>query len=102
MDALLAKPAPLRAGIDAEALAEGRGVELALPPGAKAAFRTPSGKIEIENPRQRHPLPRWLPSHEEDGELPFRLVTGASVWGLNSSFRERPELREREGGPHSW
>ncbi|MEY2669129.1 MAG: hypothetical protein RJA59_1767, partial [Pseudomonadota bacterium] len=58
-----------------------------------------SGKIEIENPRQRHPLPRWLPSHEEDGELPFRLVTGASVWGLNSSFRERPELRDREGHP---
>ena len=99
VDALLAKPAPLRAGIDAAGLAEGRGVELALPPGAKAAFRTPSGKIEIENPRQRHPLPRWLPSHEEDGELPFRLVTGASVWGLNSSFRERSELRDREGGP---
>jgi anaerobic selenocysteine-containing dehydrogenase len=99
VDALLAKPAPLRAGIDEAALAEGRGVELALSSGAKAAFRTPSGKIEIENPRQRHPLPRWLPSHEEDGELPFRLVTGASVWGLNSSFRERPELREREGHP---
>ena len=99
VEALLAKPAALRAGIDEEALAAGKGVELALPDGAKAALRTPSGKIEIENPRQRHPLPRWLPSHEEDGELPFRLVTGASVWGLNSSFRERPELREREGEP---
>jgi anaerobic selenocysteine-containing dehydrogenase len=99
VEALLAKPAALRAGIDEEALAAGKGVELALPTGAKAALRTPSGKIEIENPRQRHPLPRWLPSHEEDGELPFRLVTGASVWGLNSSFRERPELREREGEP---
>ncbi len=99
VDALLAKPAVLRTGIDEEALAEGRGVELALPPGAKGAFRTPSGKVEIENPRQRHPLPRWMPSHEEVGELPFRLMTGASVWGLNSSFRERPELREREGEP---
>ena len=99
VDALLAKPAALRTGIDEWGLSEGRGIELALPPGAKAVFRTPSGKIEIENPRQRHPLPRWLPSHEEDGELPFRLVTGASVWGLNSSFRERPELREREGEP---
>jgi anaerobic selenocysteine-containing dehydrogenase len=77
VDALLAKPAALRTGIDEWGLSEGRGIELALPPGAKAVFRTPSGKIEIENPRQRHPLPRWLPSHEEDGELPLRLVTGA-------------------------
>jgi anaerobic selenocysteine-containing dehydrogenase len=99
VDALLARPSPLREGIDAEALEAGKGVELALPAGAKARFRTPSGRVEIENPRQRHPLPRWLPSHEEDGELPFRLVTGASVWGLNSSFRERPELVRREGGP---
>ncbi len=97
VDALLAKPSPLRAGIDGAALAEGRGVELTLPPGAKSTFRTPSGKIEIENPRHRHPLPRWLPTHEEDGELPFRLVTGATVWALNSSFRERSELRDREG-----
>ncbi|HET8724813.1 MAG TPA: molybdopterin-dependent oxidoreductase [Anaeromyxobacteraceae bacterium] len=99
VDALLAKPAPLRRGIDDAALAAGKGIELALPPGYKLALRTPSGKIEIENPRQRHPLPRWLPSHEEDGPLPFRLVTGASVFGLNSSFREREELRAREGEP---
>ncbi len=99
VDALLAKPAALRAGIDEAALADGKGVELSLRPGYKLAIRTPSGKIEIENPRQRHPLPRWLPSHEEDGELPFRLLTGATVWALNSSFRERPELREREGEP---
>ena len=99
VDALLAKPAALRTGIDEASLAEGKGVELSLRPGYKLAVRTPSGRIEIENPRQRHPLPRWLPSHEEDGELPFRLVTGATVWALNSSFRERPELREREGEP---
>jgi len=99
VDALLARPAPLRSGIDERALAEGRGVELELPPPHARAVRTPSGKIEIENPRQKHVLPRWLPTHEEDGELPFRLVTGASVWGLNSSFRERPELRRREGDP---
>jgi anaerobic selenocysteine-containing dehydrogenase len=99
VDALLARPAPLREGIDERAVAEGRGVELELPPPAARPIRTPSGKIEIENPRQRHPLPRWIPSHEEDGELPFRLVTGASVWGLNSSFRERPDLRRREGHP---
>ncbi|HQR30055.1 MAG TPA: molybdopterin-dependent oxidoreductase, partial [Anaeromyxobacteraceae bacterium] len=99
VDALLAKPAVLRQGIDDEALAAGKGVELALPPGHKLAVRTPSRKIEIENPRQRHPLPRWLPSHEEDGPLPFRLVTGAPVFWLNSSFRERDELRGRGGGP---
>ena len=99
VDALLARPAPLRRGIDDAALGAGKGVELTLPPAYKLALRTPSGRIEIENPRQRHPLPRWLPSHEEDGPLPFRLVTGASVFGLNSSFRERDELRAREGGP---
>jgi anaerobic selenocysteine-containing dehydrogenase len=99
VDALLAKPAALREGIDGAGLAAGKGVELSLRSGYKLAFRTPSGKVEIENPRQRHPLPRWLPTHEEDGELPFRLVTGATVWALNSSFRERPELREREGDP---
>ena len=99
VDALLARPAPLRSGIDERALAEGRGVELELPPPEARPIRTPSGKIEFENPRQRHALPRWLPTHEEDGELPFRLVTGASVWGLNSSFRERPDLLRREGHP---
>jgi anaerobic selenocysteine-containing dehydrogenase len=97
LDALLARPAPLREGIDAAALAEGRAVELALPATARA-FRTPSGRIEIENPRLAHPLPTWLPTHEEAGRLPFRLMTGAALHGLNSSFRERPELVRREGG----
>jgi anaerobic selenocysteine-containing dehydrogenase len=97
LDALLARPAPLREGIDAAALAEGRAVELALPATARA-FRTPSGRIEIENPRLAHPLPTWLPTHEEEGRLPFRLMTGAALHGLNSSFRERPELVRREGG----
>jgi anaerobic selenocysteine-containing dehydrogenase len=97
LDALLARPAPLRQGIDLAGLAEGRAVELALPPSARA-FRTPSGRIEIENPRLAHPLPGWLPTHEEEGRLPFRLMTGAALHGLNSSFRERPELVRREGG----
>jgi anaerobic selenocysteine-containing dehydrogenase len=97
LDALLARPAPLRQGIDLAGLAEGRAVELALPASARA-FRTPSGRIEIENPRLAHPLPGWLPTHEEDGTLPFRLMTGPALHGLNSSFRERPELVRREGG----
>jgi anaerobic selenocysteine-containing dehydrogenase len=97
LDALLARPAPLRQGIDLAALSEGRAVELSLPPSARA-FRTPSGRIEIENPRLAHPLPTWLPTHEEEGRFPFRLMTGAAIHGLNSSFRERPELVRREGG----
>lgn len=97
IDALLAQPAPLREGLDAAALSEGRARELTLP--ATRTWRTPSGKIELENPRHRHPLPRWSPSHEEDGPLPLRLMTGASIWALNSTFRERPELLRREGEP---
>lgn len=95
--ALLARPAPLRQGIDVAALDAGEAVQLALPAAARV-FRTPSGRIEIENPRLARPLPTWLPTHEEDGLLPFRLMTGAALHGLNSSFRERPELVRREGG----
>ncbi|HET7754024.1 MAG TPA: molybdopterin oxidoreductase family protein [Anaeromyxobacteraceae bacterium] len=97
VDALLAKPSALREAVDPSALAEGRPCQLSLPPGAKLRFRTPSGRIEILNPRQAHPLPRWIPPHSERGALPFRLITAPAVHALNSSFHERDELRERIG-----
>ncbi len=95
VDALLASPSAWREGIDAAALAGGRAIELRLPEEGRTAFRTPSGRIEILNPRHRHPLPTWLPTHAEDGPLPLRLQTGAAVYTLNSTFFERDELRRR-------
>ncbi|OFX21902.1 MAG: formate dehydrogenase [Anaeromyxobacter sp. RBG_16_69_14] len=100
VDLLLAKPAPLREGLDRAALEQGRAVSLRLPEGAKTRFRTPSGKIEILNPRLRHPLPRALPTHVEASrtQYPLRLLTAPSLHGLNSSFlQEREDLRKRAG-----
>ncbi len=106
IDRLLARPAPMREGVDDGALAEGRAVGLRLPDGAKARFRTPSGRIEIRNPRLRHPLPCVLPTYV-DGEagalpsarrFPLRLMTAPSMHGLNSTFlQERDDLRARAG-----
>jgi anaerobic selenocysteine-containing dehydrogenase len=98
VDQLLASPAPLREGIDREALAQGRAVELRLPQDARTRFRTPSGKIEILNPRLSRPLPTWLPTHEEEGRLPLRLQTGVTPYALNSSFQERDDLRRKQKG----
>ncbi|WP_224961323.1 molybdopterin oxidoreductase family protein [Geomonas subterranea] len=95
IDRLLAVPKPLRAGIDEEALAEGRPVTLAARGGG---FLTPSGKIEILNERLEEKLPRYLPTHEEEGRLPFRLMTAPTPYALNATFYEREELRESQGG----
>jgi anaerobic selenocysteine-containing dehydrogenase len=71
-------------------------VEVAPPPGPR--WGTPSGKIELVNPHEREPLPRFQPTHAEDGPLPLRLVTAPALHTLNSTFQERPELRARAGG----
>ena len=98
VERLLAPPSELREGIDRGALDAGRPVALALPAEAKRRFRTPSGKIEILNPRLAHPLPVVLPTHEAHSELPLRLMTAPSVWGLNSSFlQERSDLQAKAG-----
>ena len=98
IERLLAPPSPLREGIDRAALDAGRPVALALPADAKRRFRTPSGKIEILNPRLALPLPVVLPTHEAHSELPLRLMTAPSLWGLNSSFlQERPDLHAKAG-----
>ena len=94
IDYLLSIPNPLREGIDQEALAAGRAVELSLPKNAQSQFKTPSGKIEIFNPKERYPLPCYIPPY--GGDLPFRLMTAPSLYALNSSFREREDLRLKE------
>jgi anaerobic selenocysteine-containing dehydrogenase len=94
IDHLLSIPTPMRDGIDEKAFSTGKAVEILLPPDARTRFKTPSGKIEILNPRESHPLPCYLPSHK--GDFPFRLMTAPSLYCLNSSFRERDALREAE------
>ncbi len=91
---LLSIPAPMREGIDFKSFSVGKAVELPLPPDARTRFQTPSGKIEILNPKEPHPLPTYLPPY--GGEEPFALMTAPSFYALNSSFRERPDLRSKE------
>lgn len=94
IDHLLSLPAPIRNGIDRKAFAAGMAVEIPLPPDARTRFRTPSGKVEILNPEQSHPLPLYLPPY--GGDEPFCLMAAPSFYALNSSFRERSDLRKKE------
>jgi len=96
IDRLLAIPSPFRAGIDQEALAQGKAVELSVE--RDGGWLTDSGKIEILNPALQHPLPVYLPSHEEQGQLPFRLMTAPNPYALNATFYEQEELRQKQGG----
>ncbi len=94
IDHLLSIPSPMREGIDREAFSIGKAVEIHFPSDARTRFKTPSGKIEILNPKESHPLPCYLPPYE--GDYPFRLMTSPSFYALNSSFREREDLRKKE------
>jgi anaerobic selenocysteine-containing dehydrogenase len=98
IDRLLAIPAPLREGTDLSVLADGRAVELAVAPDAAGRYLTPSGRIEILNPREAEPLPRWLPPHSDGDSHPFRLMTAPNLFSLNASFYEQDELREKQQG----
>ena len=96
IDAVLARLAPAwRDGMDLARLAGGAAVTLRPPAGPR--WRTRSGKIELRNDALAEPLPRHLPTHAEGGP-PLRLVTAPAIHTLNSTFMERPELRERSGG----
>jgi len=94
IDHLLSIRSPMREGFDREAFSMGKAVEIPLPLDARTHFKTPSGKIEILNPKESYPLPCYLPPYE--GDYPFRLMTGPSLYALNSSFREREDLRKKE------
>jgi anaerobic selenocysteine-containing dehydrogenase len=96
IDLLLATPSPWRPDGFAARLADGKAIELVPPPGPR--WRTRSGKIELANPALPEPVPRHLPTYSDAGGPPLRLVTGPAVHTLNSTFMERPELRERNGG----
>ena len=96
IDHVLSIPNALRKGIDEDAFASGKACEIPISPKAKVQFKTRSGKIEILQPRDAHPLPCYLPPY--GGPHPFRLMTAPSLYALNSSFRERDDLRSREKG----
>lgn len=93
IEEMLAHPTPWLEGVDMARLRAGLPVELPLPADYKLDFKTPSGKIEIFNPREAEPLPRYLPPHGDDA--PFWLMTAPSLYGLNSSFSERADLIRR-------
>jgi len=95
IDHLLSLDSPVRAGLDRAAVEAGRAVELRP---ARGGYLTPSGRIEILNPRLDPPLPTHLERHAEAATLPFSLMTAPALLGLNSSFQERDQLRERQGG----
>jgi anaerobic selenocysteine-containing dehydrogenase len=94
IDHLLSIPSPMREGVDRKAFEAGMAVEIPLPPDSRTRFGTASGKIEILNPKEPHPLPLYIPPY--GGEDPFCLMAAPSFYGLNSSFRERDDLRKKE------
>jgi anaerobic selenocysteine-containing dehydrogenase len=95
IDGLLAIPRPLREGIDTTLLATGAAVELSAPVRRELFFETPSGKVEILNPKEESPLPRYLPPHEVSDRYPLKLMTAPALLALNSTFFERDDLRQR-------
>lgn len=96
IDLLLARPSPWREEGFARRLEAGRAVELRRPPGPR--WGTATGKILLVNPDEPERVPRPLPAYADAGGPPLRLVTAPALYTLNSTFMERPELRERNGG----
>jgi len=90
---LLDDPKSWLASIDKEKLQRGLAVELPLPPKYKTTYKTPSGKIEIFNPREVDTLPKYNKSHGDDAPFWFMNVPG--LYSLNSSFNERPDLLDK-------
>jgi anaerobic selenocysteine-containing dehydrogenase len=98
IDHVLSLPNVLREGLDSATLDAGKAVELPCLSGRPPRFATPSGRVEILNAREPSPLPDYFPAHAEKDGLPLALMTAPSLYGLNSSFSERDELRARRKG----
>lgn len=80
--------------VDLKRLAACEPVDLPLPEGYKMRFCTPSGKIEIRNPRIRPELPDFFPPHGDDAA--FHLINAPDPRILDSSFNEREDLTRGE------
>jgi len=94
IEQLLDTPSPWLAQTDLAKLKTGHPVELPLPADYKIDFKTPSGKIEIFNPSETEPLPRYFEPHGDNA--PFWLVSSPHLALLNSSFNERPDLTDSQ------
>ncbi len=95
IDLLLSGPGSWLSGTDRAAINAGQPVTLRPPAGPR--WKTPSGKVELLNPRHREPLPRLLPTHSGEGTLPLRLQTGPALYSLNSTFMDRDDLATKRG-----
>jgi anaerobic selenocysteine-containing dehydrogenase len=91
---LIDPPTPWLDGVDLGKLREGCPVELSLPEHYKTNFLTPSGKIELYNSKDAEPLPRYFEPYGDDA--PFYLMSTPSLYSLNSSFNERPDLLRKK------
>lgn len=87
-------PEPWLESVDLAELQAGHPVELSLPENYKTTFLTPSGKIEIYNPKDAEMLPHYFEPYGDDA--PFYLMSTPSVYSLNSSFNERPDLLSKK------
>lgn len=90
IDELIASTDAWPLPVDKAALATGLPVDLPLPENYKLDFKTPSGKIELMNPKEEPPLPDYFPAHG-DAE-PFQFISAPDARILDSSFNEREEL----------
>jgi len=94
---LIDPPTAWLEGVDLTKLRAGLPVELSLPEDYKINFLTPSGKIELYNPKDPEPLPRYNEPYGDDA--PFYLMSAPSLYSLNSSFNERPDLLLKKEAP---
>jgi len=83
---------------DSDRLELVKGEPVQITPPSRPRWVTPSGHIELLNARAAEPLPEVVATHAEAEPLPLYLVTAPALHTLNSSFQERPDVRERAGG----
>jgi anaerobic selenocysteine-containing dehydrogenase len=95
IEGLLDFETPWRDGATTARLRQGEPAFL-TPPVDTQRWQTPSGLIEILNPRETEPLPRLLPTHAAGDGYPLRLQPATTPQALNSSFYEQVDLRMRQ------
>jgi anaerobic selenocysteine-containing dehydrogenase len=94
INSILAEPSDWLAHTKIETLQEGRPLELPLPDNYKTQYRTPSGKIEILNPKEEDSLPNYFTPHGDAAN--FWLINSPDARLLNSSFNERGDLTKSD------
>lgn len=96
---LLAESNVWRDADTTQRLCQGEPVLMTPPSSPHGPWLTPSGKIEIRNDSEPHPLPCLLPTHAEADGFPLRLQPSVSLYSLNSNFNDRDDLLEKRGEP---